>query len=577
MERLETKEIHGQTYYYYSKWGWVEGKCRRVWQKYLGKLENIVKAVEGNGPAPLYAEVFQWGLPTALWKEGEHANVVDEVNALCPKRGQGLSTGAYIAIAAFNRAIWASSKRSMWEWFSQTALMRYFPQANKETLTSQRFWDHMDRIDAETAPAIWQNIIRGVVEREKIDLSSLLYDGTNFYTFIDTFNIRCELPERGKNKQGRSNLRQVSFALFCCRDGHMPLFYDVYEGNRNDTRQFPKVLERFHGFFKELSGEQGKAPETTLVFDKGNNSAPNFALIDSLKMKIVGSVKLDEHKELAQISNNDPIFVPCPLEELEGTKAFRVKKHVYGQERVLIVTYNQNLFNSQWMTLQNDVEKAMDRLSALRQKLEDRMNGVVTRGKAPTKESLEGQCKEILTRQHLKRVIDIAIEEAADGKLRMKYGINAEKLQELADTYLGKNILITNRADWDDVKVIQAYRSQFVIEEVFKEMKDRHTGSWWPLFHWTDSKIRVHGLYCTIALLLRASAYRRVTTGTGLSISMKRMLTELNGIREVVNIFPKKRGQKMQRKQTVLTKTSELQQKLISILELEKELKAVLG
>jgi len=577
MERLETKEIHGQTYYYYSKWGWVDGKCRRVWQKYLGKLENIVKAVEGNGPAPLYAEVFQWGLPTALWKEGEHANVVDEVNALCPKRGQGLSTGAYIAIAAFNRAIWASSKRSMWEWFSQTALMRYFPQANKETLTSQRFWDHMDRIDAETAPAIWQNIIRGVVEREKIDLSSLLYDGTNFYTFIDTFNIRCELPERGKNKQGRSNLRQVSFALFCCRDGHMPLFYDVYEGNRNDTRQFPKVLERFHGFFKELSGEQGKAPETTLVFDKGNNSAPNFALIDSLKMKIVGSVKLDEHKELAQISNNDPIFVPCPLEELEGTKAFRVKKHVYGQERVLIVTYNQNLFNSQWMTLQNDVEKAMDRLSALRQKLEDRMNGVVTRGKAPTKESLEGQCKEILTRQHLKRVIDIAIEEAADGKLRMKYGINAEKLQELADTYLGKNILITNRADWDDVKVIQAYRSQFVIEEVFKEMKDRHTGSWWPLFHWTDSKIRVHGLYCTIALLLRASAYRRVTTGTGLSISMKRMLTELNGIREVVNIFPKKRGQKMQRKQTVLTKTSELQQKLISILELEKELKAVLG
>ena len=102
--------------------------------------------------------------------------------------------------------------------------------------------------------------------------------------------------------------------------------------------------------------------------------------------------------------------------------------------------------------------------------------------------------------------------------------------------------------NWDDVKVIQAYRGQFVIEEVFKEMKDRHTGSWWPLFHWTDSKIRVHGLYCTIALLLRALAYRRVTTGAGLSMSMKRMLSELNSIREVVNIFPKKRGQKIERR-----------------------------
>jgi transposase len=372
------------------------------------------------------------------------------------------------------------------------------------------------------------------------------------------FNIRCEIAERGKNKQGRSNLRQVSYALFCCTDGHMPLFYDVYEGNRNDTRQFPQVLQRFHSFHQDLSGGRGETCETTLVFDKGNNSAPNFALLDSLKMKYVGSVKLDEHKELAQISNNDPMFVCCPLEELEGTKAFRVTKRVYGQERVLIVTYNQNLFNTQWLTLQNDVEKAIDSLSALHQKLEDRIDGIVTRGGAPTRESVEGQCKEILIRQHLKRVIDVKIEEATDGKLRMEYAINAEKLQQLAETYLGKNILITNRADWDDIKVIQAYRSQFVVEEVFKEMKDRHTGSWWPLFHWTDSKIRVHGLYCTIALLLRALAYRRVRRA-GLKLSMQRMLSELNAIREVVNIYPCKRGQMVGHRQTVMTKTSELQ------------------
>jgi transposase len=570
MERLETKLINGQTYYYYSKWGWVDGKCRRVWQKYLGKLENIVKAVEGDGSAPLYAEVFQWGLPTALWKECQQAKVVHVVDALCPKRDQGLSTGAYIAIAAMNRAICPYSKRSMWEWFSQTVLMRCFPHASKAMLTSQRFWDHMDRIDAETAPMIWQNIIKGVVKREEIDLSSLLYDGTNFYTFIDTFNIRCEIAKRGKNKQGRSNLRQVSYALFCCTDGHMPLFYDVYEGNRNDARQFPQMLQKFHSFYKDLTGGKCPVPETTLVFDKGNNSAPNFALLDSLQIKYVGSVKLDEHKDLAQIPNNDHVLLACPPEELEGTKAFRVKKHVYGQERILVVTYNQNLFNTQWLTLQNDIEKAVDRLSVLHQKLEDRINGIVTN------ESLGNQCKDILSRQHLKRVIEVNFQEVADGKLRIEYGINAEKLQEVADTYLGKNILITNREDWDNVRVIKAYRSQFLIEEVFKEMKDRNSGSWWPLFHWTDSKIRVHGLYCTIALLLRALTIRRVRRA-GVQLSMKRMLSELNGIREVVNVYQRKRRQKAERKQTVLTKTSELQQKLISILELQKEPKAFLG
>ena len=52
----------------------------------------------------------------------------------------------------------------------------------------------------------------------------------------------------------------------------------------------------------------------------------------------------------------------------------------------------------------------------------------------------------------------------------------------------------------------------------------------------------------------------------GLSLSLKRILTELAGIREVVNIYPPKRRQKIQPTQTVLTKTSEIQQQLMSVL-----------
>lgn len=152
----------------------------------------------------------------------------------------------------------------------------------------------------------------------------------------------------------------------------------------------------------------------------------------------------------------------------------------------------------------------------------------------------------------------------------LEYELDTDKLQELLGTYLGKSIIITNREDWDNDKIIKAYRSQFIIEDVFKEMKDRTIGNWWPLFHWTDSKIRVHALYCTIALLLRALMFRRVIDA-GLSISMKRLLTELNGIKEVINVLPRKRKQKIQRQQTVYTKTSEIQQTLISILGLKKE------
>ena len=170
----------------------------------------------------------------------------------------------------------------------------------------------------------------------------------------------------------------------------------------------------------------------------------------------------------------------------------------------------------------------------------------------------------------MKRLIKTEVTENSDGIHRLSYDMDGKALQELSETYLGKNILITNRDEWDDASIICAYRSQYMIEAVFKEMKDRCTGSWWPLHHWTDSKIRVHALYCTLALLLRALALRRLRQA-GLSLCMSRFLSELDAVREVVNIYPKKRGQKTARQQSVLTKTSELQDQMLKILSLRKE------
>lgn len=569
MERLERKRVNGHFYYYYSKWAKVNGKCRRVWQKYLGRLEDLVQAVEGGGPAPRYAEVFQWGLPQALWNECSRAEVIAHVDRRCPKRAQGLSPGEYLAIAALNRAIRPESKRSMWSWFAQTTLLRHLPQATANRLSSQQFWNHMDRISATSCGAIWRDIVQGVLKREDVSLESICYDGTNFYTFIDTFNARCALPRRGKNKQGRANLRQVSYALFCCEDGALPLFYDVYEGNRNDAKQFPRMLQAFHAFLQEVTGRTAPLPETTLIFDKGNNSRDNFQLVDELQLKFVGSVKLDEHKDLAEIPNDHPRFVPCAAARLEGTKAFRVRKTVYGRERTVVVTYNQNLFHAQWQTVQNDLAKALDELSALGQRLEDRRGGVVRGGQPPTRQSVEKQCREALRRQHLKSLVRWTVDVDEQQRPRLTYQVDTKSLDRLANTYLGKNILITNREAWSEDRTILAYRSQFLIEDVFKQTKDRQIGSWWPLNHWTDSKIRVHALYCTVATLLRGLLLRRIRR-QGLDLSMKRLLSELGNIRQVINVYPRKRGQRTPREQAVLTRTSDLQDRLLSILALPR-------
>jgi transposase len=574
MQRLEAKTIHGRTYYYLSLWGWKNGKCRRLSQQYLGKPEDIARALSGSGPTPEYALVLDWGLPQALWQEAARAQVVQHVDQLCPKRAQGLSPGDYIRLAAVNRACEPVSKQAMWDWVSQTALPRVWPEASAAQLTSQRFWDHMDRIDGPTAQAIWPQLLDAVLQREQIPLSQVCYDGTNFYTFIDTFNLRCQVAKRGKNKQGRGNLRQVSYALFCTTDGHLPLFYDVYEGNRNDAKEFPQVLERFQRWLKERTGSTWATTKPTLIFDKGNNSADNFALIDSLELPYVGSVKLDEHPELANISNQDARWQPATEPGLEGTKSWRTQQVVYGQERTLVLTYNQNLFDSQWATVQNDLAHALGQLPAVQQNLRDRAAGLVKGGTPPTVESVERKCQQILQRQHLRQLVQTTLTRDVAARPLLSYHTDVAAQQQLQDTYLGKTLLITGHKQWSDAQVIRAYRSQFVIEEIFHEMKDRHIGAWWPLHHWTDSKIQVHGLYCTIALLLRALLWRRARQA-GLRLSMSGLLAKLGQLRQVINVFPAKRAGQSRPEQEVLTQRDETQNRLIEILGLQLPKSAV--
>jgi len=568
MQRLEPKSINGRTYYYFSTWGWTNGRCRRLSPKYLGKAEDIARAVLGVGPKAREAVVLAWGLPLALWQEASRMQLTEQVDRICSKRDQGLSTGDYIRLAAINRAAHPVSKQAMWDWVSRTCLPRVWPEASADQLTSQRFWDHMDRIDAEQAQAVWEELIAGVLTREQIDLSTVCYDGTNFYTFIDTFNLRCELAKRGKNKQGRANLRQVSYALFCSTDGQLPLFYDVYEGNRHDAKEFPQVLEKFGRWLSQRTGGTTAGGKPTLIFDKGNNSGDNFALIDSLQLPYVGSVKLDEHADLAAISNRDACWESANDPNLEGTKSWRTQQVVYGKERTLVVTYNEHLFESQSATVQNDLAHALSQLAEVRQSLQNRATGLVQGGTKPTVESVQQKCRHILRRQHLSQLVETTVTETAEGVPVLTYQADPQALEKLADTFLGKTILITGHKDWTDSQIIRAYRSQFLIEEIFHEMKDRHIGSWWPLHHWTDSKIQVHGLYCTTAVLLRALLWRRVRQA-GLKVSMKRLLDELEQIQQVINFFPGRHPGQSVVEQLVPTRRNATQEKLVEILGLK--------
>ena len=56
------------------------------------------------------------------------------------------------------------------------------------------------------------------------------------------------------------------------------------------------------------------------------------------------------------------------------------------------------------------------------------------------------------------------------------------------------------------------------------------------MHHWTDQKIRMHALYCVIALTLAGLLHREVRRA-GLELSVEAILKELSTIREVTNFY----------------------------------------
>jgi transposase len=555
---LHKKIVRGHPYWYARECQRVNGKPRIVWQKYLGKAEDIAANMGAPSKPPFPREVLisDFGAPAALYDLTQRLDLIAAIDRHAGKRDQGTSVGSYITLAALNRCLAPTSKARMAAWYQGTVLRRLLPVAAGH-LTSQRFWDHMSYLDADRISAIEQDLTRTLLERFQVDLSCLLYDTTNFYTFIDSFNERNSLAQRGKSKEQRMSLRIVGLALLVTKDFQIPLFHHVYPGNIQDARTFSSVTEtlvaRYRLFARNVDG-------ITLVYDKGNNSQESQEALDDSSYHFVGSLSPVQHPDLLKIPRSR--FHPLGGEGLDGVLAWRTCKEVLGALRTLVVVYNPELFLAQSATILREVQKRTRKLKELQLHLAH----PAKRAKTITVESAQKQVQAIVSGRHMTELIQAEVTQK-DNRAHLNYRVDQAAWQRLQRTLLGKSILFTDQDSWSDEEIVRAYRGQYHIEEAFKRMKNPHFVSWRPLHHWTDQKIRVHAFYCVLALML-SSLLRRSLAHKGIDLGVLQILSALSGIKEVALIH---RGAHSRTVPVIShSKLTPLQRRLMTALDLER-------
>jgi transposase len=565
MASLTAKIIKGRTYYYARECQRVNGRPKIVRTVYLGSLDRIMAAVQGAQapPRPQSVNVAQFGAVAALWDLARSVGLVELIDQVVPKRRQGLSTGQYLLLAAINRAVHPTSKTRLGDWYRHTALTRLLP-ARPGRLSSQAFWNHMDNLSEGDIRRIEQRLSSRLVEQFQLSLRTLTYDGTNFFSYIRTTNP-ATLPRRGHNKQKRADLRQVNLGMLVSTDFHVPLFHKVYEGNVADATAFQSVSEELQSRYADLARH---CEHVTLVFDKGNNSAEAFQRLDASRFHFVGSLVPTQHEDLLEVPLSK--YHPLPGQRLSSVRAWRTRKAVFGHERTIVVTYNENLAHGQLQGLSGNLEKTRQRLAEIQTTLRRRREGRVRGGKTPTVASVRQQVQQALSRQWMKGLFRWQVSEDR-GLPMLTFRTDPAALAQFIRKHLGKTILFTDNDAWSDEQIVLAYRSQFKIEHAFRDMKHPHYLGWSPMFHWTDSKIRVHAFTCVLALTL-TSLLQRTLHQKGIDLSMPRMYDLLGAIHETMVIYPPRPGEKAPRIAASHSTLDAQQQTLFDALDLGRYL-----
>lgn len=541
MASLQARKVRGHTYWHIVESRRVNGKPRPIPIAYLGKADDILarlKAADASDALRLHSRSH--GAVAALWAlaaEFDIDGIIDSQLAASGRRisgadlsaakahmpplsNDGLTVGQSLTLASIGRACHPTSKRGFAPWASTTTLGD-LAHTNVGRLTSQHFWDQMDQVPVEAIAPIEREIVSRVLARLTLPVDTLLFDATNFFTFIASTNSRPKLPARGHNKQKRDDLRQVGIALLCSREGGIPLLHQTYGGQVADATCFADVLPSIRQRVVELERD---IETMTLVYDKGNVSRKNQKRVDNAQLHYVTSLTAASQHEFVEKANAQ--LTQVDLGHGQTVLAYRERRNIWGAERTAVLVLSERLREGQMRGILQHVESALRWLSDLDETLN---RGKQKRDRARIQRDIENRLQ---GRQHLREVLRFEL-AGNDPKLSLTYAFDQQAFDALAQQHLGRVVLITDRHDWSTAEIIRTYHGQSHIEAVFAHLKDPMHLGLRPQHHWTDQKLHVHVFTCILGYLLARTLFLRAERLHAPYASMESLLDALTEVRRI--------------------------------------------
>lgn len=530
MASIQAKIHNGRKYWCIVESKRINGKPRSKVIKYLGTADSLLARLQKNQDVKKIKS-FSHGGVAAFLSLAKKLDVVTTINKFTSSQREywvnqpirnGLTSGITLLLASIGRICEPTSKRGWCMWAEKTSCSHLL-RTSLSNLDSQHFWDLMDSIPEDAIEKIELEILQKVLTYYPLKAGTLFYDTTNFFTFINSTNDRCDIAQRGKNKQKRDDLRQVGLALVVTQDNYIPLLHYTYQGNISDCKVFAKVINNIK---KRMEVLKMDISDHTIVFDRGCNSKKNLKKIEQLKLHYVGALTPYHHKNLIEAADGNFTNVHIKDSELG---VYREKREIWGEERTVLVFISEKLKAGQLRGVYQSLNKKRKHLRKIQRALSN------PRSKKRTKEDLEKTIDKVLKGQFMEGLIDYELTELEKPnefkKCRwlLTYSTNQKKISQLEDQF-GFRIIMTSRHEWESDKIIKTFHGQATVEGAFKNIKNPYHLAIKPGFHWTDQKIKIHYFICVLGYLLSTLIWHKAKKN-GFTGTLDNLLDSLNSVR----------------------------------------------
>ena len=298
------------------------------------------------------------------------------------------------------------------------------------------------------------------------------------------------------------------------------------------------------------------SPHLTLILDKGNVSRDNFTALSKAHFSFLAAIPAGWVRRLYQVPLQE--YHPLALPDGRRIKVYcQPHKRLADIQGQLLVSFSPTFYRQQVRTLDLLQRKATQRLLQLRVAIQQ----AVAHNRPRTEKAVQGEIAQLVRHDRLKDFFAPTLQLHHGRVQDLSWQWDGRKKRAIKHRDFGKTVLFTDRQGLEPQRMVLAYRSQAKAEEMFRISKSRRPGLWWPAYHWTDSKLSVHALYCFLALLLIRIVLLRLHE-RNLSVGVELLTERLRGIHEALVVYANGAAQR------VITARRPEQEELFAALDL---------